>query len=64
MEKWTGPSIEPWRTPQEMKAEDEEELPTEKLEDMLDKYEEKQFKAEIKQIRKYFYYANRLFSFI
>ena len=38
--------MEPWGTPQDMGAEEEDELLIDTLKDLLDKYEENQFKTE------------------
>lgn len=46
MQKRIGPIIEYWGTRQERVIEDEEEMPTETVKVLLDKYEEDQFKVE------------------
>ena len=45
MEKRLGPSMEPWETPQELGFEEGGRLLKETLKDLLDQYEENQFKA-------------------
>ncbi len=47
MEKRTGPRIEPWGTPQDIRSEGEDELRIETLKDLPDKYEENQSKPEV-----------------